>query len=152
MVFVSLHSLDGMTQGCRFTFHIANFKFVNQIDADPEEDSGIMAVPSIAGSPAGDHFAYNFFGYINVPSDGTWEFSLTADEGSELWVEGERIVSAEGGKMPASAIGSIPLQQGLHPFKLLYFDDEGDQSLKWSWRKKGTSKFAPIPPERFFYR
>ncbi len=145
-------SMDGMKQGCRYTFHIANFKFVNQIDADPEEDSGVMAVPSIADSPAEDNFAYNYFGYINVPSDGIWEFSLTADQGSELWVEGERIVSAEGGNMPAAAVGSIPLQKGLHPFKLLYFDDVGPQELRWSWRRKGEGKFLPVPANRLYYR
>ena len=150
--YFSVTSMDGMKQGCRYTFHIANFKFVNQIDADPEEDSGVMAVPSIADSPAGDHFAYNFFGYINVPSDGIWEFSLTADQGSELWVEGERIVSAEGGNMPAAAVGSIPLQKGLHPFKLLYFDDVGPQELRWSWRRKGDARFVPVPANRLYYR
>ena len=144
--------MEGMRQGCRYTFHMANFKFVNQINADPEEDSGVMAFPSIADSPAEDHFAYNFFGYIYVPEDGTWEFSLTCDEGSELWIEGERIVSAEGGKLPVTSTGSIPLQKGLHPFKLLYFDDEGPQELSWSWRKEGGTRFSPVPANRLYYR
>ncbi len=145
-------SMDRMTPGCRYTFHTANFKFVNQIEADPEEDSGVMEAPSISGSPAEDHFAFNFFGYINVPSDGVWEFALKCDEGGELWIEGERVVSAEGSPKPAIGTGKIPLQKGLHPFKLLYFDDQGGQELVWSWRNGGSARFVPIPPSRLYYR
>lgn len=145
-------SMDGMTPGCRYTFHTANFKFINQIEADPEEDSGVMEAPSISGSPAEDHFAFNFFGYINVPSDGVWEFALRCDEGGELWIEGERVVSAEGSPKPAIGTGKIPLQKGLHPFKLLYFDDQGGQELVWSWRNGGSARFVPIPPSRLYYR
>ena len=142
---------SGMSPGCRYTFHTANFRRVSQIEGDPEEDSGVMREPDIKGSPADDHFAYNFFGYIDIPEDGIWHFSLTSDDGSELWIEGERVVVNDGSHDPVTSTGNIPLRKGLHSFKLLYFDVEGGQALSWAWKKDEATKFVPIPAERLLH-
>lgn len=141
-----------MMRGCQFTFHTANFKSVNQIDGDPEEDSGTMKEPSIAGSAAEDHFAYGFFGYIDVPETGIWHFSVTSDDGSELWIEGEKVAANDGSHTVTTATGAIPLQKGLHPYRLLYFEDTGPQRLSWAWKKEGSARFVPIPSDRLYYQ
>ena len=142
----------GMKQGVFYTYHTANFKAVSQIEEDPHEGYGVMIEPSIRYADAEDHFAYNFTGYIDVPQDGIWCFELTSDDGSELFIEGIRIISNDGSHGPVTATGSIPLQKGLHSFKLHYFDDTGDQELSWAWKKEGESTFRPIPIDKLYYR
>ena len=144
--------MAGMKPGCLFTYHTANFVSVGQIDGDPEEDWGVMSEPSVADVPDEDHFAYCFSGYIDVPEDGIWHFSVTSDDGSELWIHGDKVVANDGSHKATTASGSIPLQKGPHPFRLLYFDFDGDHSLSWAWKKEGAARFVPVPANRLYYR
>ena len=143
---------DGLVPGCRYTYHEANFKSVSQIDGDPEEGSGVMREPSIEGALREDHFAYCFSGYIDIPEDGVWDFALKSDDGSELWIAGEKVVANDGSHGPELAEGSIPLRKGLHYYRLFYFDDEGGQELSWIWKKEGEKAFRPVPASRLYYR
>ena len=144
--------MAGMKPGCLFTYHTANFVSVGQIDGDPEEDWGVMSEPSLKDVPVEDHFAYCFSGYIDIPEDGTWFFSVTSDDGSELWIHGDKVVANDGSHKATTASGSIPLQKGPHPFRLLYFDFDGDHSLSWAWKREGDARFVPVPANRLYYR
>ena len=142
----------GLRSGVLYTYHTANFKAVSQIEEDPEEGWGVMREPSIREAGAEDHFAYNFMGYIDVPSDGVWCFAVTSDDGSELFVDGVRVVSNDGSHEPVTVSGKIPLQKGYHSFKLHYFEDTGAQELSWAWKKEGPGNFVPVPADRLYYR
>ena len=143
---------SGMKPGCRYTYHTANFRAVSQIEGDPSEASGFMKEPSVENAPDEDHFAYCFTGYIDIPEDGVWSFSLTSDDGSELWIEGERVVCNDGSHSPITATGEIPLRKGLHPYKLLYFEDYEGQELSWAWKKDGGKEYHRIPANRLYYK
>jgi hypothetical protein len=111
-----------------------------------------MKEPSIAGAPDEDHFAYLFSGYIDIPEDGIWSFALKSDDGSALWVDGVNVVSNDGSHSAAVASGTIPLMKGLHPYKLVYFDDYEGQELSWSWKAPGAASFSPVPASRLYYK
>jgi predicted alpha-1,2-mannosidase len=143
---------NGLQPGCRYTYHEANFKRISQVEPDPAEATGTMREPSIAGAPAADHFAYLFFGYIDVPEDGHWSFALNSDDGSALWIDGICVVDNDGIHDPAEAEGTIPLGKGLHFYKLVYFDDEGGQELSWSWKAPGAAAYAPVPAKILYYK
>ena len=81
-----------------------------------------------------------------------WCFALTSDDGSELVVDGVRVVINDGSHDPVTATGKIPLQKGLHSFKLHYFEDTGTQELSWAWKKEGGSRFRPITADKLYYR
>ncbi len=138
--------------GCWFTYHTANFKRVDQIEGDPPEDFGIMQAPSIDGAPAEDHFAYMFSGFIDIPEEGTWQFRTVSDDGSALYIDGFTVVENDGSHTPVTADGQISLTKGKHAFKLLYFDDEGGQTLSWAWKAPSARAFAPVPADRLFHR
>ena len=142
----------GLQSGCRYTYHTANFRLVSQVEPDPPEATGTMKEPSIAGAPDEDHFAYLFSGYIDVPEEGIWSFALKSDDGSALWIDGVCVVSNDGSHSAATASGTIPLMKGLHPYKLVYFDDYEGQELSWSWKAPGAAGFQPVPASRLFYK
>ena len=143
---------NGLRPGCRYTFHTANFKRISQVEPDPAEATGTMPEPSIAGAGDVDHFAYLFFGYLDVPTDGIWSFSLRNDDGGALWIDGVRVVDNDGIHDLSEAQGTIPLGKGLHFYKLVYFDDEGDQELTWSWKAPGAAAYAPVPANRLYFK
>ena len=142
----------GLQPGCRYTYHTANFQLVSQVEPDPPEATGTMKEPSIAGAPDEDHFAYLFSGYIDIPKDGIWSFALKSDDGSALWIDGVCVVNNDGSHSAAVAEGTIPLMKGLHPYKLVYFDDYEGQELSWRWKAPGAAGFSPIPASRLYYK
>ena len=142
----------GLQPGCRYTYHTANFKRISQVEPDPAEATGTMPEPSIAGAPAADHFAYLFFGYIDIPGDGIWSFALKSDDGGALWIDGVCVVDNDGIHDLAEAEGTIPLLKGLHPYKLVYFDNEGGQELSWSWKSPGADRYVPVPAHKLYYK
>ena len=111
-----------------------------------------MKEPSIAGAPDEDHFAYLFSGYIDVPEEGIWSFALKSDDGSALWIDGVCVVDNDGIHDLAEAEGTIPLMKGLHPYKLVYFDDEGGQELSWSWKSPGSDRYVPVPAHKLYFK
>ena len=142
----------GMKPGCRYTYHAANFVLLEQVEPDPPEASGVMEVPSIAGAPDADHFAYVFTGYIDIPEDGIWSFYTKSDDGSALYIDGVCVVNNDGSHSAVSVEGSLPMEKGLHPYKLLYFDDYEGQELSWGWKAPGAADFSPVPASRLFYK
>lgn len=145
-------SREGTEAGVRYTYHEANFVRCAQLDGDPAEGFGVMLGPQIGWAGREDHFGYIFSGFIDIPSDGNWTFSTTSDDGSELWIDGMRVVGNDGSHAPVTVEGdSIPLSKGLHPFRLLYFDDTGDQVLIWRWKMPGSDHYTPVPSSVLFH-
>ena len=104
-----------------------------------------MGSPSIEGAPDEDHFGYVFTGYIDIPSDGIWDFALNSDDGALLEIEGRVVVDNDGSHSAFTATGRIPLMRGMHPFRLSYLEDYEGQSLAWSWKAPGAARFEPVP-------
>ena len=143
---------DDMKPGCRYTYHEANFTLLSQIESDPAEGYGVLVEPSIAGAHREDHFAYTFFGFLDIPITGIWGFETRSDDGSALYIDGVRVVNNDGSHSEVSAYGEIPLEKGLHPFKILYFEDYEGEAFSWAWRAPGTEEFKPVPATCYYYR
>lgn len=94
-----------------------------------------------------------FEGYIDVPRDGTYTFSLRTDTSGLLRLHKATVIDAGYGYQPGSVqSGTINLQAGLHPFRL-YYRHKGatDPFLKLKWSGPGISK-QPIPASIFFHK
>ncbi len=152
LYFLPSESREDLKPGCRYTYHEANFTLVSQIEVDPAERTGVVAAPSLDTSHREDHFAFCFYGYINIPATGVWGFETRSDDGSALYIEGVCVVNNDGSHSDVPAYGKIPLEKGLHPFKILYFDDYEGESLSWSWCAPGTDEYKPVPPAAVFYK
>lgn len=64
-------------------------------------------------------------GYIEVPADGIYTFSLLSDDGSYLMIDGKMIVDNDGEHSPRELIGQHAMRRGLHPILVRYFDHNG---------------------------
>ena len=93
-----------------------------------------------------------FSGFIDIPEEGAWQFRTVSDDGSALYIDGVCVVDNDGSHTPSPVDGRITLTKGIHSFRLLYFDDEGDQFLEWAWKSPSARTFAPVPANRLFHR
>ena len=145
-------NVTGLKQGCRYTYHTGIFTCTADVRASRPVSSGVMAAPSIEAAPDDDHFGYVFTGYLDVPSDGIWDFAVRSDDGAILEIDGRLVVDNDGSHSAFTATGRIPLKKGMHPFRLSYLEDYEGQSLFWAWKPQGEGSLQPIPAEAVWYR
>lgn len=149
-VFRPAQAVAATTRGVRYTYYEGAFAHVADIARGRRTAAGVMPEPSIADAPREDHFGYVFEGLVRIPERGVWEFSTKSDDGSVLLVGGRKVVDNDGSHASVTATGRVALEAGLHPYKLLYFEDYEGQELQWGWKAPGAAAFAPIPAENLF--
>ena len=149
--YIPAKKVSSTNPGCRYTYHLGEFKKAADVLASPVVSRGTMPTPSIAGAPDADHFGYVFTGYIDVPEEGLWEFALRSDDGSILEIDGRLAVNNDGSHSDYTATGQIALRKGLHPFRLVYLEDYEGQVLGWGWKAPSSDKFENIPEAIFYY-
>jgi hypothetical protein len=94
-------------------------------------------------------FMVECFASLDIATAGSYEFRLTSDDGSELWIAETLVIDHDGLHGATPMDGSITLSAGLHPLKLRFFQSGGGYSLKLEWRPPGAANFATVPASVF---
>jgi len=68
-------------------------------------------------------------GYVFLDSDGEYTFYTTSDDGSNLVIDGVKIVNNDGTHGAVEESGSICLQEGYHRIRVEYFDKSGSNDV-----------------------
>ena len=81
-----------------------------------------------------DNFACRLTGFVRIPVAGRYTFFLSSDDGSELAVGTNVIISDTAPHSAREVSGSLNLSAGWHPLTLRYYENRGDDllSLRWS--------------------
>ncbi|HVX88382.1 MAG TPA: PA14 domain-containing protein, partial [Gemmatimonadales bacterium] len=104
----------------------------------------------LMGDEAGDRWGVSLDGWIFVPADAIYEFSLSSDDGSLLWIDDQRVVDNDGYHAAEPKQGMVPLRRGLHRIKVVVFQGGGAASLSLGWRREGDQEFRPVPGSALF--
>jgi hypothetical protein len=80
-----------------------------------------------------DNFSVRWVGKLNIVERGSYDFYLTSDDGSRLFIGDSLVVDNWGVHALESKQGSVELEAGTHPFRLEYFDGTGDAVVKLEW-------------------
>jgi hypothetical protein len=78
-------------------------------------------------------------------------FQLISDDGSRLFIDGERIIDNWGKHGVKSKGKTIMLEPGVHHLRIEYFDLKFDASIAFFASFDGTSRPAPIPATMLDY-
>jgi len=84
-------------------------------------------------------FGLLFDGYLRVPQDGIYRFTLRSDDGSVLRIGDEVVVDRDGPRSPGDTAGSVALAAGLHPVSLRYFQGGGGRALRLTYSINGQA-------------
>lgn len=133
------------TPGTAYTYFEGYYKVVGDLDRARAVKKGVMSEPSIKDAPQADHYGYIFEGLIEVPEDGVYTFATKSDDGSVLYIGNEKVVDNDGSHAAISASGRIALKKGLHPYKLMYFEDYEGEHLSWEWMTPSGKQMEPVP-------
>lgn len=84
-----------------------------------------------------ENFGVILEGYLKVNEDGIYNFAVESDDGSVLYIDGEEIVNNDGVHELKRVENHVPLRQGFHKIKLLYFQRTTAIGLRVLWGKNG---------------
>ena len=116
---------------------------VYRIDPTINFDWGNEGSP--APGTAGTGWAADWRGQIQAPTSGTYQFRVTADGGSGLYINGQWIC----GPWYGSDTGSIDLAAGQsYSFELQYYQAAEAGNVKVEWLVPGQTDWAVIPSDQ----
>jgi hypothetical protein len=96
-----------------------------------------------------DNFALLFKGYLEIDKPGDYTFTMVADDGAVLVVDGQEVVRHDGLFWILELSGGIRLEAGKHPIQVTYFQKTGDRRLEIFCEGPGLEKRALLPHRLF---
>jgi len=140
---------EKLQNGVAYRYYEGEVESVNDIASLPVKKQCVFDHFTIASAAVEDHFAYEFEAYIQVPAQDVYTFYLRSDDGSCLYIDGEKVVDNDGGHSACTKKGSIGLAEGMHHIKILYFEDYMGQELQLGLESRSIKK-GPIISEMLF--
>jgi len=80
-----------------------------------------------------DGFIVRFYGFINIPTAGTYSFGGQADDGIRIKINNISVVDSWIESGGAFREGSITLSAGIVPVEVLYYENGGGQMVNFQW-------------------
>lgn len=120
---------DGVTPGLRCSYYVGEWQRLPNFDSlSPAAEFPVDTV-AIPGTARPEDYGLVFRGLIRVPADGLYEFGISSDDGSALWVADTLVVDNDGLHGAGEIAGTVALKAGLHSIEARMFQRTGGQSL-----------------------
>ena len=126
--------------------------FVNADDMDDftPVSTGFINQFTIKNATRTTYYGYRYSGYIRVPKDGIYNFSLISNDGSKLYIDGAELIENDANHGAVEEPGSVALKAGMHKIMVKYFQCGGGKALKVSWAGPGMEMHEINEHELFF--
>jgi hypothetical protein len=96
------------------------------------------------GSPAPainpDNFSARWTGTFPISTPGQYTFSVTADDGVRLWVDGALLIDQWMVQPPTTYVADVMLTAATHTFKVEYFENTGQATIAVAWGMAGSAE------------
>lgn len=97
-----------------------------------------------------DYFGLVFQGCILIPEDQVYNFYSSSDDGSFIFIDGQKVVVNDGVHGVVEQMGQIGLKQGYHAFEVWFFDNWYGHFLKVEIESKNMAR-QEIPAVMLFH-
>lgn len=119
-------------QGVRYRYYEFD-KIPNLVgdvrDMKPVEEGTIQGL-DLSARKRDQNFAFVFTTFVEVDKAAKYEFTLTSDDGSELYVNGEKLIDNGGLHGTISETGTVRLPSGRHELECIMFQGRGGYGLR----------------------
>jgi hexosaminidase len=148
-------SLDSaaVTPGLEYAYYETPLTSAAQLAGDSLTPTRTGTTPQVAllGSERDEQFALRLSGFVHVPTDGIYQFTLRSDDGSLLLVDDSVVVDNDGPHVAVDHSGSVALQAGYHRLIVAFFQATGGKALGLLVTPPGGQPL-PLPPAWLFRR
>jgi hexosaminidase len=139
---------DDLVEGLAFDYVEGGFRSADEVRQATPVRSGVVSTVELAGNERAERFGLRFTGFVHVPADGIWTFSLSSDDGSRLRIGDALVVDHDGPHGTSEKSGQIALRTGWHPIEITFFQAGGGKSLGLTVTAPGSTP-APVPSAWF---
>jgi hypothetical protein len=87
-----------------------------------------------------ENYAFKFEGFFKLESAGETTFTLSSDDGSQLFIDDELVVDNDGGHLAQTRRGTMMLARGSHKVTLTYFQNKGPATLSVQIESPGLGR------------
>ncbi len=134
-------NLPGLSQGYDCREYHGDWTTVPDFESLTPTSSFVaeaLGYPLKAGVPE-EHVGRLYDGYIVVPTDDVYQFALTSDDGSKLWIDDKVVVDNDGLHSTGGKMGTAALGAGQHKIRIGWFNATGGAELKLQWAPLGSA-------------
>jgi predicted metal-dependent phosphoesterase TrpH len=151
----SMHMAEkpgSLSNGLKYSYYEGEFSSATEMEQKGKfVKEGIVDFPDISPTEKEDYFGFVFTGYLFVPQNGKYTFSLESDDGSILYIAGVQLINNDGSRSLKKDSGTINLQKGYHPIEIRYFDDYDEHELRLFWTAP-NGKEALVDSKNYFHK
>ena len=98
-----------------------------------------------------DYFGVVFTGFLRIPADGEYTFSMGSDDGSRLSLDGRTVAVNDSIHAMTEKSGTVQLTAGRHAIRIEFFDALNTDALALSVQGPGMPR-QPVPASSLFTR
>jgi autotransporter-associated beta strand protein len=118
---------------------------------------GAVNNPDLTPRHRRNGYAFNYTGYISVPTDGLYTFTLNSSDGAKLFIDGVPVVNWDGVHSPGPLSGWAGLQAGAHAVNIQYFfntqnSNAGDLIDALTVTYEGPGISSTVVPDSAWFR
>lgn len=143
-----------LTQGQEYNPPVANLAYsyyegswdkLPDFDKLKAKTSGKANGFDLSVAQRNDNMAIRFEGYLRIDRDGQYNFHLTSDDGSKLFIADQLLIDNDGIHPPSTKVGRAFLKQGVHKFVAAVFNGGGGVELNVDIQGSGLSRQSVVP-------
>jgi hypothetical protein len=103
-----------------------------------------------AGFGSDDNFVVRFWGYLNIPDAGVYNFNAYTDDGFGLRLGGDMLMSFDYDRGPGDSTTSVFLDPGIYTLDFLVWEQGGQFVAELDWMTPGSTAWAVVPQHVLF--
>jgi outer membrane protein assembly factor BamB len=142
--------VDGTLNGMAYQYYEGNWLVMPDFESlTPVRTGTVFEFGLDQINHRDDFFGIRYTGYLRILKDGRYDFYTRSDDGTNLYIGEELVVSNDGTHGVKEASGSISLQPGRYPIRVDYFESGGEEDLEVLYKGPDVAK-QTIPASSLF--
>ena len=117
---------------CRYTSY--DPRVPSPLDQVKRPEGKVIVMDTVQAHPETlelqDHYVLWVEGLLKIEESGRYRFGLSSDDGSKLYLHNQILIDNDGNHAEILRTAWADLEKGLHPIRVEFYEDEGNQSLK----------------------
>lgn len=147
--FVPAVAVDCKTDGVLdYATYSGDWPWVPDFDALTPASTGKVDGLDMDKLKPADNSGVRFTGYISIPADGNYTFTLQSDSGAQMWLHEAHVIDDDFNHDGRAVSASILLKQGRHPIRIFYRHKSGAPKLTLEYSSAIITK-RPVPLDAF---
>ncbi len=139
--------------GIRWVAHEGQFPWAADLSGLPASNTGTLPESNLSKIALKEGMIYQE-GYIKVPKDGIYQFTMNGNGSYLFRLHDAMIIDRtypDQPKLKMAVSGTAHLKAGYHPFRIYYHHTgPAKPTLDWSWQAEGIAE-QPVPASALFH-